>query len=125
MITRTIELFASKREFRFTDGVKEVRFRPIVFLAPGKKKILSVGEAPPEASDGEEIAIFEDADADALRLLEAVIRYGLRSLSSRIAVRPIVLKISIGADVRTQLKGFAWHIFEHASLHAGATKVIE
>jgi hypothetical protein len=125
MFSRTIEFSASKQGFRFVEGTKEIRFRPVVFLAPGTKKFIAIGETPPGLSDSEGIDVFKDAGADLLPFLKATIRYGLRSLSGAFRIRPIIIKISIESDIRAQLKDSAWPIFQHAASEAGATKVVE
>ncbi len=123
MFSKTIDLTASKKEFRFVDGMKEVRFRPIVFFAPGKR-ILAIGDAPDGVPDGGGINIFEDPSADALALLESLLRYGMRSVLGGFTLRSVALKITIAPDIRADLKGFASSIFRFAATQAGAEKVI-
>jgi hypothetical protein len=123
MFSKTIELTASKKEFRFVDGMKEVRFRPIVFLAP-EKNILAIGDAPEGIPASEGIHIFEDPSADAVALLESLLRYGMRSVLGGFTLRSVALKITIEPDIRADLKGFATSIFQYAATQAGAVKVI-
>lgn len=123
MFSKTIELTASKKEFRFVDGTREVRFRPIVFLASGKK-ILAIGDAPAGMAPREGIDIFEDPSADALVLLECLLRYGMRQILGGFTLRSVALKITIEPDIRADLRGFAPAIFQFAATQAGAVKVI-
>jgi hypothetical protein len=123
MFSKTIELVASKKEFRFADGMKEFRFRPIVFLAP-EKKILAIGDAPDGVPASQGVDIFEDPNADAVALLESMFRYGMRSVLGGFTLRSVELKITIEPDIRADLKGFTTPIFHYAATQAGAVKVI-
>jgi len=124
MFAKTVDFNATKKEFLFSVGMKEVRFRPVVYLS-ADKKVLAVGDAPTEGVVDLEAHIFEDEKtADSFAILEAMIRFGLRDVLGRFSIGPLTVRVSVGADIRQDLKGFAPGIFHYAVTNAGASKVI-
>lgn len=124
MFTKTIDLTATKMELLFSDGRKEARFRPIIYLS-ADKKVLAVGEPPAEGAVAQAIRVFEnEAVADSFALLEAMIRYGVRQVTGSWIIGSLTMRISVGADLRRELKGFTAAIFHQAATNAGAAKVI-
>jgi hypothetical protein len=94
-----------------------------VYLSPDLKKIIAVGSAP--ASDHVAIEVLADPSppTSATGLIEALLRYGLRSVSTGFFQLPPKVTLQIGADLTAELKGFAPDIFRAAALHAGAREV--
>lgn len=125
MFSRVITVTASKDEFVFSDGQRQTRFRPVVYLTPDSKKILAVGSAPVGDIQYVTVDIFRDqhSTVDAFSVLESMFRFGLRSVSPGFLRRPPSVTIAIASDIRTELKGFAPSIFRAAATQAGATKV--
>ncbi len=125
MFSKTITLTASKEEFVFSDGQRESRFRPVVYLAPDTKKILAVGSAPTGGKAYLTVDIFREQEpvVDAFSILESMFRFGVRSLVSGFISPPPSLRIAIAADIRAELKGFASSVFRAAATGAGARKV--
>ncbi len=122
MFTKTIALDASKKCFRFSCGVKEVSFSPVVYLTEDRR-VLSVGEAPTERTPALVARIFEDDFDDAFAVLEAIFRYGTQLVSPGFSLLRLHYRISIASDIRHDLKGFASPLFQQAAIHAGASKV--
>jgi hypothetical protein len=124
MYFKIVELTATKNQFRFSCEMKEAQFRPVVFLS-SDKRVMAIGEPPSEGVVDREARIFEDKEIDdSLALLEAIMRFGVRKVLGGGFVGPPTIKVSIGPDIRTDLKGFASSIFHHAAMGAGARKVI-
>ena len=124
MFGKTVDLSATKREFLFSTGMTEARFRPVVYLS-ADKKVLAVGDAPTEGVVDLEARVFEDEGIDdSFAILEAMIRFGLRKILGRVSLGPLTVRISVGADIRQDLKGFAPAVFHYAVTNAGASKVI-
>ena len=123
-LSKKILLTASKTEFVFSDGQRESRFRPVVYLSPDKK-ISGVGTPPTAGVDCLMIDIFNQPApaADALSILESMMRFGVRSVSPGFISRPPTVRIAIGDDIRAELKGFAPALFRTAATQAGAVKV--
>ncbi|MFO1529151.1 MAG: hypothetical protein U1F77_05270 [Kiritimatiellia bacterium] len=71
-----IQLDASLEEFRFTSEDREVRFRPILWVAG--KQVLSVGDPPAGQTDETGIRIFSQPHPDAMELLGCLLRYGVQ-----------------------------------------------
>jgi hypothetical protein len=124
MFTKTIELSATKQEFRISCGPKEVRFRPVVYMS-SDRKIVAVGDAPATGSFAVVARIFEEEQTgDSLALLVAMMRYGLWHVLGRFRFGRLTIRISIGADIGQDLKGFAPAVFVQAAQKAGAAKVV-
>jgi hypothetical protein len=124
MFAKTIELKATKKEFLFSYGMKEERFRPVIYLT-SDKRVMTVGEAPKEGVVDLAAHIFEDKKIDdSFALLETMMRYGVRKVIGGFFVGTLTIRISIGADIREDLKGFAPAIFHYAATNAGAGKVV-
>ena len=124
MFTNIVEVSATKQEFRFSNGKKESRFRPVVYLS-AEGKILSLGSAPAQGVADREVHPFEGGGStDAFAVLEAMMRYGFRDVSGRLRIGPLRVEISIGADIGQDLKGFAPELFRRAAMNAGAAKVL-
>ena len=95
----------------------------MIYLS-AEKKVLAVGDAPTEGIVDLEAHIFEDKKIeDSFALLEAMMRYGVRKMIGGFFVGSLTMKVSIGADIREDLKGFAPAIFHYAATNAGAGKV--
>jgi hypothetical protein len=124
MFTNIVEISATKQEFRFSQGRKESRFRPVAYLS-AEGKVLSLGSAPVQGGADREVHLFEGGGStDAFAVLEAMMRYGLRDVSGRLRIGPLRVEISIGADICQDLRGFAPAVFHYAAMNAGATKVV-
>jgi hypothetical protein len=124
MFAKTIDLSATREEFRFSCGRKEARFRPVVYLS-SDRKIVAVGDAPATGSFAVVTRIFEDEKADdSLALLVAMMHYGLWHVLGRFRIGRLTFRISVGGDIRQDLKGFAPSVFVQAAQKAGAAKVV-
>jgi hypothetical protein len=124
MFEKTIELSATRQEFRFSCGRKEVRFRPVVYLS-SDRKIVAIGDAPATGSGAVAARIFEDERVDdSLALLAAMMRYGLWHVLGRLRIGRLTIRISVGEDIRQGLKGFAPSLFHDAARKAGAATVV-
>lgn len=124
MFAKTIELTATKKEFHFTCGMKEARFRPVVYLS-SERRVLSVGSAPIDGGAAIEARVFEDEGfEDSFSVLEVMMRYGSRAVIGGFSIGTITFRISIGPDIRKDLMGFTNGLFTQAATHAGAGKVV-
>ncbi len=124
VFSKTIELRATRQEFRFSCGRKEVRFRPVAYLS-SDRKIVAVGDAPAMGSFAVVARIFEDDSIDdSLALLVAMMHYGLWHVLGRFRIGRLTFRISVGGDIRQDLKGFAPAVFVQAARKAGAAKVV-
>ncbi|MBI5382267.1 MAG: hypothetical protein HZA31_10240 [Opitutae bacterium] len=124
MFAKTIELTATKKEFRFTCGMNETRFRPVVYLSP-ERRVLSVGSPPAEGGTCTEARVFDDESFDdSFSVLEVMMRYGARAVIGGFSFGTITFRISIGPDIRKDLMGFTNGLFTQAATHAGASKVV-
>eukprot|EP01036_Dinobryon_divergens_P047310 gene47310-63403_t len=122
MFAKTIELSVTKKELLFSYGRKEARFRPVIYLTTDKK-VLAVGTAPTDGAFNLEAHVFEDEKiVDAFALLEAMLRIGFRQVLGGFSFRPVAVRISVGPDIRRDLKGFTPAIFHYAATNAGAGK---
>ncbi len=119
-----IQLDASLEEFRFTSAGREVRFRPILW-ADGKQ-VLSVGDPPAGHTDETGLRIFAQPHPDAMELLGAILRYGVRQFHTSWISREINLTrlhIRIGKDLNQLLSGFAVDVFSMAARRSDAARV--
>ncbi|MFO1491527.1 MAG: hypothetical protein U1F77_19030 [Kiritimatiellia bacterium] len=119
-----IQLDASLQEFRFTSDGREVRFRPVLWVAG--KQVLSVGEPPAGQTDDTGIRIFAQPHPDAMELLGALLRYGVQQFRTTWNSREINLTrlcIRVGKDVNQHLSGFAVDVFAMAGKHSDAARV--
>jgi hypothetical protein len=119
-----IKISASKKEFCFSDGAKECRFRPVVYLS-SEKRVLSVGDAPMQGGVDQEARIFEDPKScdDSFAVLEAMMRHGIREVTGPLRLIPPTVQIMIDPGLQEQLGGFAPSVFYFAARNAGATKI--
>jgi hypothetical protein len=118
MFTNKVEVNATLEEFRFSCGDREARFRPVVFLS-SDKKVLAVGIPPVEGVVDREVFPFRDEGGeDSFNVLEAIFRYGLHQVLGRFYLLPPSIRVTIGPDIRQNLKGFAPSIFYFAARNA-------
>jgi hypothetical protein len=118
MFMKTVEVSATMEEFRFSCGDREVRFRPVVYLS-SEKRVLAVGIPPVEGVVDREAFPFKDEEGvDSFNVLEAIFRYGLRQVLGRFYLLPPSIRVTIGPDIRQDLKGFAASIFYFAARNA-------
>jgi hypothetical protein len=125
MLSKTVTLSASKTEFVFSDGKRESRFRPVVFLHPKEKKVLAIGSAPMDGSAFVTVDVFQDRSpaVDASLVLESKLRFGMRSLATGFLKMPPLLRICVAEDISADLRGFAPAIFRTAAIGAGGVVV--
>ena len=116
-----IQLDASLEEFRFTYADREVRFRPILWVAGNQ--VLSVGEPPAGQADETGIRIFSQPHQDAMEALSCLIRHGVRGFRRPGFFGGLLvpkLHIRIGRDIHERLCGFAKDVFSEAAKYSGA-----
>jgi hypothetical protein len=125
MFAKIIELKASREEFIFAHGMKEARFRPVIYLS-SDRRVLAIGEPPAEGVVAQEAHVFTDRKLEnAFALLETLLRYGLREvIGGGFYFGTLTFRISLAADLREELAGFAPAIFHYAATNAGAKKVV-
>ncbi len=119
-----IQLDASLQEFRFTSAGREMRFRPILWVAG--EQVLSVGEPPAGQTDDTGLRLFAQPHPDAVELLGALLRYGVRQFRTTWISREINLTrlyIRVGKDVNQHLSGFAVDVFVMAGKFSDAARV--
>ena len=118
-----IQLDASLQEFRFISAGREMRFRPILWVAG--EQVLSVGEPPAGQTDDTGLRIFAQPHPDAMELLSCLIRHGVRGFRRPGFFGGLFvpkLQIRIGRDIHDRLCGFAKDIFSEAAKYSGAVR---
>ena len=119
-----IEMYASLEEFRFTSAGRELRFRPVLWVAGNK--VLAVGQPPPGLSDDSGIRIFmAPPHPMAMDMLICLIRHGVRGFRRPGILGRLLLPklhIRIGRDVNRHMCGFAKDIFFKAAIYSGAVR---
>ena len=125
MFAKIIELKASREEFVFSCGMKEARFRPVIYLS-SERVVLAIGEPPTQGAVAQEARLFADRKLeDAFALLETLLRHGLREvIGGGFFFGALTFRISLAADLREDLAGFAPVVFHYAATNAGAKKVV-
>lgn len=125
MFTKIIELKATKQEFVFSYGMKEARFRPVVYLS-ADRRVMAIGDAPTAELAAREAQVFTDRRLeDAFALLEVLLRHGLRQLiGGGFFVGTLTLRVSLGADIREEVAGFAPVVFHYAAINSGVKRVV-
>jgi hypothetical protein len=119
-----IQLDASLEEFRFTSADREVRFRPVLWAAG--RQVLAVGDPPAGQTDDTAIRIFSQPHPEAMEVLGALLRHGVRQFRTTWISREINLTrlhIRVGKDINQKLSGFAVDVFVMAGKRSDAARV--
>jgi hypothetical protein len=124
MFVKLIELSASSTEIVVRCGVRDMQFRPVVYLSP-ERKFLGVGTPPHQNGAAQEVRLFESNEGDInFAALEATLRFVIPRVTGKWAIWPPTIRISIASDLKRELKGFAPAIFYFAARNAGAAKIL-